>query len=237
MTPDLPTDGYDGHVEPGGPTAVRVLDEVVLRKVSVGPLDNNAYLVTCRRDGAQLLVDAAADADRLLALVREGNGAARLDTVVTTHRHGDHLGALRSVVAVTGAHVAAGADDADAVAAAADVPVTRRLHAGDLLVVGHVTLEVVALRGHTPGSVALVYREPEHAAHPGRAHVLTGDSLFPGGVGKTHGPDDFARLWHDVVTHLFDRFDDDTWIYPGHGDDTTLGTERPNLAAWRARGW
>lgn len=232
---------WTGDVTPGGPTALRVLDEVEIRKVSVGPLDNDAYLVTCRREGAQLLVDAAADPDRLLALVREGNPGARLDVVVTTHRHRDHVGALASVVAVTGAQTAAGADDADAITETTDVPIGRRLHDGDLVVVGHATLEVVALRGHTPGSVALAYREPEHArapgAVPGRVHLFTGDSLFPGGVGRTSGPQDFTSLLDDVVARVFDRFDDETWVYPGHGRDTTLGAERPHLDEWRARGW
>jgi len=240
-TPTADPAPWTGDVTPGGPSAVRVLDEVVLRKASVGPMDNDAYLLTCRRDGAQLLVDAAADPDRLLALVREGSPSARLDTVVTTHRHRDHLGALAPVVAVTGATTAAGADDADAVAQAAGVPVTRRLHDGDLVVVGHVTLEVIALRGHTPGSVALAYREPEHVrapgAVPGRVHLFTGDSLFPGGVGRTTSPQDFTSLYDDVVHRLFDRFDDATWVYPGHGRDTTLGAERPHLRAWRERGW
>lgn len=233
---------YTGEVRPGGPSALRVLDEVEIRKASVGPMDNDAYLLTCRGSGAQLLVDAAADPDRLLALVREGSPTARLDLVVTTHRHRDHLGALASVVAVTGAPVAAGADDADAVADASGRPVARRLHDGEVLTVGHLVLEVVALRGHTPGSVALVYREPEHArapgAVPGRAHAFTGDSLFPGGVGNTdRDPARFAALLDDVTARLFDRFDDGTWVYPGHGADTTLGAERPHLARWRARGW
>lgn len=233
---------YTGDVRVGGPTAVRGLDDAVLRKVAVGPGANNAYLVTCRRSGAQLLVDAAAEPDRLLALVREGSPSARLGTVVTTHRHADHVGALASVLAVTGADLAAGADDADAVAAAADGAPVRRLVHGDTLAVGHLVLEVVALRGHTPGSVALALREPEHVrlpdAAPGRVHLFTGDSLFPGGVGATGGdPERFAQLFTDVRERVFGRFDDATWVYPGHGADTTLGAERPHLDAWRARGW
>lgn len=233
---------YTGDVAPGGPSALRALDELDIRKASVGPHDNNAYLITCRRSGDQLLVDAAADPDRLLALVREGDPAAGLELIVTTHRHMDHTGALASLVAVTGATVAAGSDDADAIAEATGRPVTRRLHDGDAFAVGHVVLEVVGLRGHTPGSVALVYREPEHAvaadAAAGRAHVFTGDSLFPGGVGNTdHDPARFASLLRDVTTRIFDRFGDDTWVYPGHGKDTTLGAERPHLAQWRERGW
>ncbi|HZL03085.1 MAG TPA: MBL fold metallo-hydrolase [Cellulomonas sp.] len=230
-----------GHVIPGGPTVVRTLDEVAIRTVSVGPMDNNAYLLTCRRSGAQLLVDAADDPDRLLALVREGSGTARLDLVVTTHRHADHVGALRSVVAVTGAHVAAGADDADAITQATETVVTRRLHGGDPVTAGHLTLQVVALRGHTPGSIALAYREPEHAsapgAVPGRVHLFTGDSLFPGGPGRTTSTETFTTLMDDLEARVFARFDDETLIYPGHGDPTTLGAERPHVPEWRARGW
>jgi glyoxylase-like metal-dependent hydrolase (beta-lactamase superfamily II) len=229
------------HVDPGGPTTVRALDEVIIRTVSVGPMDNNTYLLTCRRSGAQLLVDAANDPGRLLALVREGSGTARLDLVVTTHRHGDHLQALESVAAVTGARVAAGADDADAITAATDTPVTRRLHHGDPVTVGHLSLQVIALRGHTPGSIALAYREPEHASAPGsvpgRVHLFTGDSLFPGGPGRTTGGADFDSLMDDLVERVFDRFADDTLVYPGHGAGTTLAVERPHLDEWRARRW
>lgn len=220
---------YTGAVRVGGPVDVRKLDEIEIRKAAVGPMDNNAYLLTCRRSGAQLLVDAAADPDRLLALVREGS--SRLDVVVTTHRHADHHGALASLVAVTGASVAAGADDAEAISDATAVPVAQRLHHGDVVTVGHLPLSVVALRGHTPGSVALAYTEPN-----GRVHLFTGDSLFPGGVGRT-SPETFAQLYDDVVGRVFDRFGDDTWVYPGHGRDTTLGAERPHLRHWRDRGW
>lgn len=230
-----------GHVAPSGPTVMRTLDEVVIRTVSVGLMDNNAYLLTCRRSGAQLLVDAADDPDRLLALVREGSGSARLDLVVTTHRHYDHVRALRSIVAVTGAHVAAGADDADAIALATETPLSRRLHDADPITAGHLTLQVVALRGHTPGSIALAYREPEHAsapgAIPGRVHLFTGDSLFPGGPGRTTSNATFTTLMDDLEARVFARFDDQTLVYPGHGDPTTLGAERPHVPQWRARGW
>lgn len=218
---------YTGQVEPGGPSAVRELGALTIRKASVGEQDNNAYLLTCRRSGAQLLVDAADDAHRLQALLAEGTGG--LDVVVTTHRHWDHHRALAELVAATGARTAAGADDAD------DLPVLvdDRLADADQVQFGDVTLDVVHLRGHTPGSVALVYRDPQ-----GFPHAFTGDSLFPGGVGHTQG--DAARfrsLLGDVQARLFDRLPDQTWVYPGHGDDTTLGAERPQLPLWSARGW
>lgn len=233
---------YTGQVVVDGPADVRRLDEIEIRKLAVGPLANDVYLLTCRRTGAQVLIDAADAPDDVLALVREGSPTARLDVVVTTHRHLDQLRALASIVAVTGATTAVGGPDADAVAEAADVHVVRRLRHGDLVRAGDVVLEVVALRGHTPGSVALTYREPAEVRAPeavaGRVHLFTGDSLFPGGVGSTgHDPARFERLLADVTERVFDRYDDATWVYPGHGADTTLGAERPHLDEWRERGW
>ena len=218
---------YTGRVQPGGPSDVRQLDRLTIRKASVSPQDNNAYLLTCRGTGSQLLVDAADDAPRVLALVAEGTG--NLDRVVTTHQHWDHHRALAEVVEATGARTAAGAEDADAL----PVPPDDRLRQGDQVRFGDVVLDVVHLRGHTPGSVVLVYRDPA-----GSPHAFTGDSLFPGGVGNTFGdPAAFASLIEDVEQRLFAVLPDDTWVYPGHGADTTLGAERPQLPEWRARGW
>jgi glyoxylase-like metal-dependent hydrolase (beta-lactamase superfamily II) len=226
----MPT-SYTGDVTPGGPTAVRELPDVVIRKASVSAQDNNAYLLTDRATGEQLLVDAADDAPRLLALVAEGaaDGGTGLATVVTTHQHWDHHRALPDVVAATGARAAAGRDDAPHL----PVPVDRLLEQGDTLTVGTLTLDVVHLRGHTPGSVALVLRSSD-----GSTHVFTGDCLFPGGVGHTQkDPQRFVQLLGDVEERLFGVLPDDTWVYPGHGNDTTIGTERPQLPDWRARGW
>jgi glyoxylase-like metal-dependent hydrolase (beta-lactamase superfamily II) len=218
---------YTGRVTPGGPTHVRRLSRLVIRKMAVSEMHNNVYLLTCAESGEQLLVDAADDAPRIEALIAEGTG--RLDHLVTTHRHWDHVRALEEVVRSTGARTYAGADDADALPVAPDV----RLAHGDRVTVGAVDLDVIHLRGHTPGSVALAYADPD-----GAAHVFTGDSLFPGGVGNTRNEgQSFDSLFADVTTRIFDRFDDEAWIYPGHGDDTTLGAERPHLDEWRERGW
>ena len=194
-----------------------------LTKVSVGPMDNNAYLLS--HGDEQLLVDAANDAPALLRLA----GPAGLRTVVTTHRHQDHWMALAEVVKATGAASLAHADDAP------EIPVvTDTLRDGDVVEVGGHTLEVIHVVGHTPGSVVLAYQEPDG----GRAHLFTGDSLFPGGVGNTRGNKaNFTSLINDVEEKLFGHFGDDTWFYPGHGNDSTLGAERPHLAEWRARGW
>jgi glyoxylase-like metal-dependent hydrolase (beta-lactamase superfamily II) len=212
---------YTGDVTRGGPPAVRELAGLTVTKVSVGPFDNNAYLL--RSGDAQVLVDAAEDGATLLDLV----GPAGLDTVVTTHQHPDHWQALADVVSATGA--ASLAHEADA----AGIPVvTATLRDGDTVRVGDRALRVIHLVGHTPGSIALLYEEPG-----GRAHVWTGDSLFPGGPGRTTSPDEFRSIMDDLEAKLFSRLGDDTWFYPGHGKDSTIGAERPHLGEWRARGW
>jgi glyoxylase-like metal-dependent hydrolase (beta-lactamase superfamily II) len=215
---------YSGKVKPGGPAAVRELPQLVLSKLSVGPMDNNAYLLRCRTTGEQLLVDAANEPDRLLDLV----GPDGLVGVVTTHRHRDHWQGLADVVAATGARTYAHPLDAPEL----PVPTEGLLSDGDTLRFGAVELSVIHLVGHTPGSIALVYDDPE-----GDSHVFTGDCLFPGGVGRTTSPEDFASLLEGVSTKLFGRLADETSVYPGHGDDTTIGAERPHLAEWQARGW
>ena len=215
---------YSGHVSVGGAADVRELSNVTISKLAVGPMNNNAYLLRCSTTGAQLLIDAAAEADRLLDLI----GPDGVVGIVTTHRHQDHWGALAEVVAATGAPVYAHHADADAIG----VPITHRVDEGEVIVVGDVALGTIHLEGHTPGSLVLTYDDPT-----GHQHLFTGDCLFPGGVGRTWSPEDFDTLYDGVTNKIFGRFDDETWIYPGHGDDTILGDERPNLDEWRERRW
>jgi glyoxylase-like metal-dependent hydrolase (beta-lactamase superfamily II) len=216
---------YNGNVRVGGPVQTHELAWLMITKVAVGPMDNNAYLLRCRLTDEQVLIDAANDAPTLLNLI----GAGGLARVITTHRHGDHWQALAEVVAKTNAITVAGRFDVEGI----PVPTTEPAGDGDRIRVGEAQLEVIHLVGHTPGSIALLYDDPT-----GAPHLFTGDSLFPGGVGNTHGdPAAFERLLGDVQTKLFDRLPDETWVYPGHGADTTLGTERPSLPKWRARGW
>ncbi len=221
---------YTGEVEPGGSPDVRELGALTITKLAVDQqMSNNCYLLRCHATGDQVLIDAAAEPDRLLPLL----GEAGLSSVVTTHQHWDHHRALADVVAATGAEVVAGAPDAAAITEQTGVPVAREVRQGDTVAVGDCTLEVITLAGHTPGSIALLYDDPN--GHP---HLFTGDSLFPGGVGNTFGDEAaFVQLIDDVETKVFQRLPDDTWFYPGHGNDSTIGAERPHLAEWRARGW
>lgn len=212
---------------------IHSLPDITIRRISVSEMDNNVYLLTARESGAQLLIDAADDLPAIQGLLEDAaadsSAAPRLAMIATTHQHWDHVRALPGLVESTGAKTAAGAEDAPEL----PVPVDVLLGHGSVLNVDGFDVTAVHLRGHTPGSVALVYQDPA-----GPAHIFSGDSLFPGGVGNTQkDPERFAQLITDVTSRLFDVYPDDTVVHPGHGRPTTLGAERPHLQEWRARGW
>jgi glyoxylase-like metal-dependent hydrolase (beta-lactamase superfamily II) len=226
--PESNTDDYTGAVTVGGPPDVRQVPGLQITKIALGPFDNNCYFLRCTATGEVALIDAAADAPALLRVL----GDSELARIVTTHRHPDHVGALPELVEATGAITAAQEEDADHL----PVPTRERLHDGDVVTVGAAQLRVIHLSGHTPGGAALLYDAGGRlAATP---HLFTGDCLFPGGPGNTQNdPARFTRLMDDLERKVFGPLPDATWIYPGHGADTTLGTERPHLSEWRARGW
>jgi glyoxylase-like metal-dependent hydrolase (beta-lactamase superfamily II) len=218
---------YTGNVTVGGPPDSRDIEGLSVTKLAVGPMDNNAYLLRCTSTGESLLIDAANEGGRLIELI----GDTPVTWIVTTHRHGDHWQALSELQAATGAAVVAHPEDAAGLPVAVDDDVVD----GDLLRFGDAAVSVIHLRGHTPGSVALCYdADGALATSP---HLFTGDSLFPGGPGKTTSPKDFTSLMDDLEARVFGKLPDATWVYPGHGNDTTLGAERAHLAEWRARGW
>ncbi len=220
-------DTYTGHVEIRT-AARRRLPGVSIIKASVGPMDNNAYLVTCDETGESLLIDAANDPEFLVEFIEEH--APKLSLIVTTHQHLDHWQALEAVAEATGVPTAAHQLDAEPL----PVKPSRLLAGGDVIDVGDLTFEVIHLRGHTPGSVALALRP---AGERSAVQLFTGDCLFPGGPGRTTNPEEFDSLMTGLETLVFNVYGDDTVVYPGHGDDTTLGEERPRLAEWRERGW
>jgi glyoxylase-like metal-dependent hydrolase (beta-lactamase superfamily II) len=218
---------YSGDVRVGGSPDTREIDGLTVTKIAVGPMDNNAYLLRDASTGQAILIDAANEAGRLIELI----GDTPVGTIVTTHRHADHWQALADVQKHTGAEVVAHPADA----AELPVPVSRPVEHGEVLTFGDAAVSFIHLRGHTPGSIAVLYDAGGRLS--GAPHVFTGDSLFPGGVGKTNSPEDFTSLLNDVSERLFGPLPDETWVYPGHGQDTTLGTERPHLGEWRERGW
>ncbi|MGA4508564.1 MBL fold metallo-hydrolase [Propionibacteriaceae bacterium G1746] len=214
------------HVDPQGqPLTVDLGGGLTCTKVSLGEMDNNGYLLTGA--GPSVWIDAAAEPERISEVL----AGRDLPAVVTTHRHYDHIAATAQVMGATGAVGFCGTPDRESIEQDTGTE-QQGVWTGDTIAAGPGSLEVIGIVGHTPGSITLAWVPSE-----GPAHLFTGDSLFPGGVGKTWSPGDFATLLDDVSTNIFDRFGDDTVVHPGHGDATTLGAERASLPEWRARGW
>ncbi len=215
---------YTGNVSVGGPSDTREIGGgLTVAKLAVGAMNNNAYLLT-DGSGQGLLIDAAAEPARLVALI----GDTPVAKIVTTHQHPDHWQGLAEVKAATNALTVAHPADAPGIPVATDELVTD----GGTVAFGDTVLSVIHLVGHTPGSIALVI-DPDGPA----PHLFTGDCLFPGGPGRTTRPEDFNSLMTGLENKIFGRLPDTTWVYPGHGADTTLGAERPHLEEWRERGW
>lgn len=209
---------------PSDPWRDEVDGGLVVRSLSVSTMDNDVYVVACARTGRAVLVDPADDAP----LLRRAIAGFDVLAAVVTHGHADHTRAWTALADDPGLAVWAHRGDAERLPAEAD----RWLEHGERIAVGDLSLEVLHVPGHTPGSIVLA------VAGADRTHLFTGDTLFPGGPGSTQG--DAARhtlVMDGIERELFGRFDDRTVVHPGHGRPTTLGAERPSLAEWRARGW
>lgn len=220
--------------EPRQVQAVDLGHGVTLIHTTVGKMDNNCwFLVAPSRDA--LLIDAADDAQHLIETADAAG--IQITDVLTTHQHADHVQALEEVLEVTGALHHAPRKDAKALPAEADetygndegMPEKLRL-SGDF---SDLDLAAVELRGHTPGGIAVIAMNSTYFEPP-RAFV--GDSLFPGGVGKTNDEEDFTQLLTDVSERIL-SLPGDTVVHPGHGDSTTVEEEAPKVDEWRERGW
>lgn len=218
-------------------TLIHDLPLVTIRAVSVSSMDNNVYLLTSKDSGVQVLIDAAAGVTKIQRMIeassRDASERTRLTLIVTTHSHWDHIRALRELSELTGVRTAAGKADIHAIEGQIGIRADVGLVDGDRVEVEGFSLRVIGLEGHTPGSIALAYVPAD-----GPAHLFTGDSLFPGGLGNTgNDPARFASLYRDVTTRIFSAYDDDAVVHPGHGKPTTVGAERPHIGEWLARGW
>lgn len=190
-----------------------------ITKISVGRMDNNVYVIAVGNEAA--VVDAGSDdAEGVLAAV----GDRKFKAVLQTHDHGDHKATLKQIVEKTGAPVYAHPKN--------DLPVNAEaIDDGDVYDIGGVRLKVLFTPGHTSGGVCFLLQEA------GESHLFAGDTLFPGGPGNTwNNAEAFATIMRSLEEKLF-VLPDETHVYPGHGGDTTIGAERPNLEEWRQRGW
>ncbi|MFM8507920.1 MAG: MBL fold metallo-hydrolase, partial [Actinomycetota bacterium] len=195
--------------------------DVEVHRLVVGPVDNNVFVVRCRATGEAVLIDAANEHEKLLELCTT-LGVRR---VLETHGHWDHIQAVPAL-REAGYEVAVTALDAPRLK---DVGYDMFLDDKEVVEVGRVRLHAVHTPGHTEGSICF------HVA--GTPLLFTGDTLFPGGPGATKfDGGDFSTIISSISNSLF-AFSDDTIVLPGHGTDTTIGTERPHLDEWVTRGW
>ncbi|MDH2904055.1 MAG: MBL fold metallo-hydrolase [Actinomycetota bacterium] len=186
----------------------------------VGPIENNVYVVRCRRTGIATLIDAANEHERLLEVAH----TLGVTSVLETHGHWDHIGAVEQVRAA-GIEVWVRGEDADLLPSYDHTLDDDAEH-----VVGDLRLRTVHTPGHTPGSMCF--------ALVNTPLLFSGDTLFPGGPGSTKfDGGDFPTIITSIDERLFRHFADDTIVWPGHGAATTVGIERPHLDEWTARGW
>ena len=190
-----------------------------IAKMNVGEYDNCAYVVACARTGHGVIIDAAAEADTILAAC----DGVTIDAILTTHGHWDHIQVLDEVKDTLGVKWMMHLADVEIADRHPDAPLTH----GQEIVVGDIALHALHTPGHTPGSMSFVL-EPV---------VFSGDTLFPGGPGATRWDySSFGQIMDSVETHLL-ALPEPTIVYPGHGVQTTVGAEKPHAPAWRARGW
>jgi len=193
---------------------------VEVHRVVVGPVENNVFVIRCTSTGEAVLIDAANEHERLLELCR----TLGVRTVLETHGHWDHIQAIPAV-RDAGYEVGVTAEDA------AMLPSYDYLLEDDTVVeIGRLRLRTLHTPGHTPGSMSF------HVE--GTPLLFTGDTLFPGGPGATqYEGGDFETIIRSIEDRIFSQFDGSTIVLPGHGLDTTIGTESPQLDEWIARGW
>ena len=192
-------------------------DDVVLHKIEVGEMENNVYILECPETHRAVVIDGCFEARKIL----DAASATTVIGIVQTHGHSDHVQALAEIRQELNVEVMAHPGDEY------PVPIDRSLADEDRVAFGKREVRVIHTPGHTPGSICL---------HIG-SHLISGDTLFPGGPGNTFGDKRaFDEIISSVRTKLF-VLPDDTNVYPGHGADTTIGAEKPHLQEWIDRGW
>ena len=188
-------------------TTVEDNEKIRIKRLMLGPFSANAYILICQRTGESVLVDAPGEADRILEAMK----GARPKYILITHNHFDHTGALSKLKKVLKLPVAAHLEDAPHL----PIRVDMTLNDGDNITLGNIRLEVLHTPGHTPGSICIL-SDP---------FLISGDTLFPGGPGKTTSPGDFQKILQSLDNKIF-RLPGNTVVYPGHGVETLLEKEK-----------
>lgn len=191
-------------------------DRLQIERLELGFFGTNAYILTCRQTGDSVVVDAPAEANKIIDSLKGTNPRY----ILLTHNHMDHIGALAELRSKLGIPLAAHAKDAGILPSPPEI----ELNDGDIISFGNVKLEVLHTPGHTPGSLCFKAGK----------YLLSGDTIFPNGPGKTSSPANFQQIVKSITGKIF-ALDDDTQVYPGHGDSTVIKNEKEEFAAFSSR--
>lgn len=191
-------------------------DSVQIEKMELGPFGTNAYVLICRATQDSVLVDAPGETNKILERLKGTNPKY----ILITHDHGDHVGALSKLQAALKVPIAAHSADTRHL----PVPPDILLGDGDVVDFGNTQLKVLHTPGHTPGSLCFLTGK----------YLISGDTIFPGGPGKTWSPADFRQIIESITGKIF-IFPDDTHVYPGHGNSTTLKEEKRAFEIFSSR--
>ena len=192
-------------------------DDLIVRKIEVGTMENNVYVLECPTTHQSLIVDGCFEPEKILDAAKD----TEVVGILQTHGHMDHVQALPDIRENLGAPIFAHPADSY------PVPIDQEVDDGDVVEFGNCEAKVIHTPGHTPGGTCFLIGK----------HLISGDTLFPGGPGNTWGDKQaFSQIIGSIERKLF-TLPDDTPVYPGHGKDTTIGAEKPHLQEWIERGW
>ncbi len=197
-------------------SAVVKESDICIERLELGPYGTNGYIVVCPHTRESVLVDAPAEAGTILKQLK--NTTPKY--ILMTHDHMDHVGALREVKADLKVPLAAHPLDAGGLPLTPDIMLTD----GDSIAFGRIKLEVIHTPGHTPGSLCLRTGQ----------YLISGDTIFPGGPGRTGSPAAFRLIVKSLTEKVF-KLPDDTYVFPGHGNGTILKKEKDEFSIFASR--
>jgi glyoxylase-like metal-dependent hydrolase (beta-lactamase superfamily II) len=190
--------------------------DIKITKINMGPYNNNGYIVVCPETNEGIIIDTPAEPEKLLSEI----GNVDIKAILITHGHQDHLLGFAEITGKVGAVVGAGVDDIDLL----PTPPDLGLRDGAVVQFGKRSILALSTPGHTPGSTCFLVGK----------HLFSGDTLFPGGPGKSRSPQAFRQEINSITRKLL-VLPDETAVYPGHGDDTTIGIARAEYQSFASR--